>query len=582
MNNLFFKALLNNKKDFFKMIICSFSLAFILGYQVKIIDLFFNNISLYVSDDISFLKLGLYIILFIMIILLNPIINSCFTYICKKLEGEMLIFLKEIYYNKLIKEELINFQSTEFLNKQVEIENGINTFIAYIMSLFDAVIIYGIYFAVVIAYLVRLKKELIVIPILLSISTILMQFYNYKLFHEFSKIKSIKTREINNYLGSMIDNECHKETRIRYLNSFFMKKYLKSVKGFTNVDFKYTLKSTYIEFIFKSIFVFSYILSIIILLYYVYKNKITIYSASSIIISMELLKAMIDEFIGYALNSISKNYGNSKAFIDYMNTEIIQRKLVDLKSRPSIELKNVDFKYPESEEFIFKNINLSINKGEFIAIVGENGSGKSTLTKLIQGLYIPTNGNVEFKDDTNSYNSKYFRINNMSSLFQDFKKYKLELLTNVAISDENINTESEKKTLDIMKKIDFKFDRDIYFKGFDTMLSKDFEGVDISIGQWQRIAILRCLYKDKAKILCFDEPTSAIDPLEEDFFYEIFKKISKNKTCIMVTHRMASLKYADRIIYLENGKVIDFTTHDNLMNNLNYKTMYESQVNLYK
>lgn len=582
MNNLLFKTVFKNKSDFIKLISCNLALALILGFQVKIIDKFFHGISMYLSGNLSVFKFSLYVLIFAGIILLNPVINSYFTYICKVFEEESLIYIKEMYYKKLSKEEPINFQSVNFLNEQTEIKNGINYFLSYIMSLFDAMIVYLVYFIIVIAYLVNLKKELVIIPILLSIPAILIHTYNYKLSDKTNTVKSKTDRKIQNYFNAMVGTECHKETRIKYLTNFFMKKYKDSIKELNNIEYNYTLKSVRVELIFKLIFTLSYIFSISILFFYAYNKQISVYSMSSIIISMELLKSMIDEFIGYALPNISKNYGNSKAFIIYMKTEKEYRKIISLKSAPSITLENVCFKYPKSSNMTLKNINLSIKNGEFIAIVGKNGSGKTTLTKLIQGLYIPTDGSVKFQDLTDNYSSKEYKTDSISSLFQNFKKYKLDLFTNISISEEYSDNSSKKKVLNVMKKINFKFDKDIYAKGIYTMLSKDFNGTDISIGQWQRIAILRCLYKNNAKILCLDEPTSAIDPIEEDFFYETFKHFSKDKTCIMVTHRMASLKYANRIIYLEDGKIVGFSTHKNLMKIPKYKKMFNSQANLYK
>lgn len=579
MSNLFLKMCYKNKLDFLKLIFCNFILAFVLGFQVKIIDLFFESISLYLKNNLSLLEFSLYIFLFLGIILLNPIVNSCFTYICKKFEEKSFIFLKEIYYEKLSKEEAINFQSTSFLNKQTEIKNGIYSFIEYIISLFDATLVYGIYFLVVFFYLLNLQKELIIIPIILAIPTVLLQIYNYKLANNTNTLKSKTNRKIQNYLDTMIASNCHKETRIRYLKGFFMKKYKNSINELNNIELKYTLKSIKIEFAFKLFFLLSYIFSISILFFFAFKKQITIYSMSSIIISMELLKTMIDEFIGYTLTSISKNYGNSKSFIEYITLDKKYRKNINLDIAPDINLENVDFKYPEDENIILKDINLNIKAGEFIAIVGENGSGKTTLIKLIQGLYLPTNGNIKFKCNNYIYNSKSYKISNVTTLFQNFKRYKLDLFTNISISEKSSN---ENKIFEIMRKINFNFDKEIYPKGLYTVLSKDFDGIDISIGQWQRIALLRTLYKSSSKILCLDEPTSAIDPLEEDFFYKTFKDFSKNKTCIMITHRMASLKYADRIIYLEDGKIIDFSTHENLMRIPNYKKMFNSQADLYK
>jgi len=199
------------------------------------------------------------------------------------------------------------------------------------------------------------------------------------------------------------------------------------------------------------------------------------------------------------------------------------------------------------------------------------------LIKLITGIYIPTEGQV-YIDDINTKDVDYsYFSKGISAIFQKFQKYKMTVSENVAISDElNID---EDKMESVMEKVDLSKKEFEY--SLDTMLSKEFDGVDLSGGQWQRLSIARGVYK-KSNMIVLDEPTASIDPLEETEIYKRFKEISKNKTSLLVTHRLGSVKIADKIIVMDKGKVIQQGTHEELISiNGKYKEMYEAQSKWY-
>lgn len=169
----------------------------------------------------------------------------------------------------------------------------------------------------------------------------------------------------------------------------------------------------------------------------------------------------------------------------------------------------------------------------------------------------------------------------MSGVFQKFQKYQMTLRENVMISSlsEERNDDS---LLEILKKADVDIDSQSYPEGLDTMLSREFEGVDLSGGQWQRVSIARGINRD-SKIIVLDEPTAAIDPIEETKIYKKFKEISDERTTILVTHRLGSARIANRIVVMENGHVAEIGTHDELISKKGtYFDLFMSQAQWYE
>ena len=196
------------------------------------------------------------------------------------------------------------------------------------------------------------------------------------------------------------------------------------------------------------------------------------------------------------------------------------------------------------------------------------------------GLYLPHVGNV-YIGNTNCRdmsNKSLFR--NKSAIFQNYQRYQMTLENNIIIS-----ALSHKRTEYDMDQICAKAGLDVsnkeFQEGYSTMLSKEFGGVDLSGGLWQRIAISRALYRESDYIV-LDEPTSAIDPLEESKIYENFAKITKGKSALIVTHRLGSVRLADRIIVLKKGEIVESGTHSELMElKGEYAKLYLMQQQLY-
>lgn len=312
-------------------------------------------------------------------------------------------------------------------------------------------------------------------------------------------------------------------------------------------------------------------------------GDISIGAFAAVFASIGTMFNVMEEIVSQHFGNMTKNIGTVRNFIRFL--DLPEREGKDLPVNPGngIALDHVSFRYPGVESNALSEVSLEVKKGETIAIVGANGAGKSTLMQLMMRLYLPTAGSVRIDgiDTTEaSPQSVYRRI---SAVFQNYQRYKMTLANNIDISDpadedqatvnRNIAIASEKAGSHL--------DQNRFPQGYETMLSREFGGVDLSGGQWQRIAIARGFYRDH-ELLILDEPTAAIDPIEETRVYEKFREISSGKTAIIVTHRLGSTKIADRIIVMAHGQIVETGTHEELMRQGgHYAEMYATQAKWY-
>src|SRR3989338_3045766 len=307
--------------------------------------------------------------------------------------------------------------------------------------------------------------------------------------------------------------------------------------------------------------------------------------------SFTLLINMIEQLNGNASGAVI-NFGDMyehNLFVDhYFEVLELPKLITESKSQtvfkkispPKIEFKNVSFKYPNSP-LVLENISFTINSGESVAFVGPNGAGKSTLIKLICRFYDVTEGKILI----NGVDIKDLKLSNwykhMGTLFQDFVHYYLTVRDNIILG--NPDKEDEKQVLEAARKSGaYEFIEKLP-KGFDQNLGREYEeGEELSIGQWQKLAIARDFYQ-ASPLLILDEPTSAIDAEAE---YEIFnnlEKAYKNKTLILVSHRFSTVRNANKIFVIESGEITERGSHKQLLElNGKYAHMFNVQARGYQ
>lgn len=248
-----------------------------------------------------------------------------------------------------------------------------------------------------------------------------------------------------------------------------------------------------------------------------------------------------------------------------------------------IHLQHLSFAYPGSDRPILEDLSLTIHPNEMVALVGENGAGKTTLAKLLCRLYDPSAGTITWNgQDLRDLDLTALR-SRIAVVMQDYARFPATLRENVGWGylSQIQNDAAIRSVLHDAGIAQVLADLE---KGLETPLGKQLEdGVDLSGGQWQRLAIARALMRlSEVELLVFDEPTAALDPKNEQEIYHIFKAIAQNRISVVVSHRLALAKLADRIVVLEQGKIVEIGTHSELMQQGDrYYTMFSRQASSY-
>lgn len=250
--------------------------------------------------------------------------------------------------------------------------------------------------------------------------------------------------------------------------------------------------------------------------------------------------------------------------------------------RHGVEFHNVSFSYPGNSRLILDEINFTLHTGERLALIGENGQGKTTIVKLITRLYDPTSGEILLDGvDLREYDLDDLH-REIGVIFQDFMRYEMTARENIAVGRiEELNN------LDLIKGAASKSMADQTIGrlslGYDQMLGRRFEqGVDLSGGEWQKVALARA-YLRNAQLLILDEPTAALDARSEFEVFHRFSELTSGKMALFISHRFSTVRSADRILVIENGKITEEGTHDELASlGGRYAEMFEMQASSYR
>ena len=499
------------------------------------------------------------------------------------------------YANLLIAEKasrlrLIEFEDANILNMYKYAKDNIeNEYVSYLVMRMIYIFCRFIEIASLTFVISKFDWRLFFVAGISVIPYFITRLIRGKEMYKYKSIQIPEERKLD-YLWSLFtDKSAGKELRISRSDEYIKEKWLKKNKEVFDPFWKLKKKDAFSVLFCDMLSSMGYGVAVFICLYLALNKTISIGNFGAAIGAFTMIQFCMRNLLE-ALGSISMYAAHTKHFFDFLDLPEeapAEFKKSSAESKDSacslkncIELKNVSFSYPNKDKKAIEDINLSIRKGETIALIGENGSGKTTLSKIILGLYEADEGSVFWDGTDLNFLDKDALYKNISLTLQKPVQYNFSLRENVAISDlSRIN--EEVKIIEALKENDADY---LLEKtgGLDGRLGRIFNGAELSGGEWQRLALSRCRFKN-ADFLILDEPTSALDPIEESLVLKRFISLIKNKTAVIISHRAGLCRLVDRLALMKDGRLIALGTHDELFSSCEeYRMLYSAQADLYR
>ncbi len=494
--------------------------------------------------------------------------------------SELEVILQNRLNQKTARLDLIDFEDSS-LYKNIELACNVSRDLRFMIMMFTSeVLVYCVTFLSVSGILLSYHYSLILmggLAVFPDIFTKAIQAkYQYKSLNKLQEYARSKTY-FENLLTSPADQ---KEIRVYGTKDFFIGKWDTRKKDYHNEKQKVSSRNLITNILCGLISCITAMGAVVLAVWLLFSEAISLGEFASALSAVLLLKANFLRILNLGLFSMQCGL---KGKYYYSVMDYRERKGERKKASPSdgIILDQVSFSYMPDRNVLNK-ISVSLNPKQTIAVVGKNGAGKSTFSKLLLGLYRPTDGNIYYGKENIESISEECLYQSSSAIFQDFCKYYFSICENVMISA----SEEKKdigKAIQLLSELDFKIKgKPLQAEQMDTGLGVEFGGIELSGGNWQKLAIARGLYRTHDFIV-FDEPTSALDPLiEEKIFKEMLEKYP-NTSKVFITHRMSTTATADWIIVIDDGKIAELGTHEELMKKKGiYAELWKTQAGWYK
>ena len=403
--------------------------------------------------------------------------------------------------------------------------------------------------------------------------------------YSLSRSWTTERRELDylRYIGA--NDKTAKEIKLFGLTDFIATRFRNLSEQYYSINKSITVKRSIYSALFNILGVICYYGAYIVIIRSVLLGEITIGELTFLSASFNRLRNNLQTFFSN-FTRITESALYLKDYFDFVDLIIPDqdKNFLELPTEIKIgfELQDVHFGYPGSDTEVLKGVSFELRAGEKMAFVGQNGAGKTTLIKLMLRFYEPTQGAILLDGiNINQYNKAEFQ-QMFGVIFQDFFRYEFTLRENIAVGD--ILAVKDDQRIDNAAQLSLATEviKDLQ-DGYETQLGKRFKkGQELSGGQWQKVALARAYMKD-AMVMVLDEPTSALDAKAEYEVFERFIDLTKGKTSIIISHRFSTVRMADRILVLENGRILELGTHEELMKAPRlYAELFDLQAQGYK
>ena len=450
-----------------------------------------------------------------------------------------------------------------------------------IVSGLAAVVLNGISLVALAGLLVTFHAGLALVLFAATLPGIFVKLFFSRDLYLFQNKRTRMEREASYYNMMMTSEPYAKEVRLFGLGDVFAERFGRLRKNIRDDKKRLTGRRTFWDFSAQAVAVISVFGSLAYIVFRCVQGTITLGDLVMYFQAFQRALSCLKEFFENLAGLYEDNLF-IKNFYDFLDIS----PAVDEPAEPlpagscftkTLRFDHVNFAYPHSTRQALNDISFDVNPGEVIALVGENGSGKTTLIKLLCRLYDPCDGRILFGNtDIRQFSSPDLR-KNISVVFQDYVRYQMSVKENIWLGQVDSPMDEER----VKKAALFSDAHDMIENlpaAYDTMLGKWIaDGEELSIGQWQKIALARAFY-GQSRIVVLDEPTSALDPESEYQVFLTFRKLLENKTAFLISHRFSTVKMADRIFVLSQGRIIENGTHQELMEKKGtYHAMYCKQ-----
>lgn len=561
MRDLLFRSLKDIRRiaprSLIMQVICMMLQSVLVAVNTWLVSVFLNHV--YMKDlKTSMIYLGVIWGVFVASEVSNSVFYACMVKIDSKVGMQLGIELGE----KGGRLSLIQYEDVEINNRlkraQDCIEHG--RFSDLSLSVFN-ILAEVLKVGSTLFILARFSPLLALVSLLSVVPYFVVRLIRGKEFYELKKYQAAGERR-RNYLYDLFgDKRVVKELRILGIESYIEEKLYQTRDAMNQElwDFK---KRDICSFLLCEILCkCGYVLSIIIAILLLLNHRLDFGMLAASLVAFTSFQLAAKYFL-ISLGRIPECAAFVRDYYDFI--DIDEDVHGTEKFEPNfdkINVKNVCFAYPNTDHLTISDISLDIKKNESIAIVGNNGSGKTTLVKLLTDLYKVQEGEILYgTQNIKDLETKEF-YQNVSIVSQDFVKYEMTLQENIGISDwkQMGNTD---KIQELLKQMDLPELSEV--DTLNTLLGSEFDGRDLSIGQWQKLAVARGMFKESS-IIVLDEPTAALDPIMETTILKMFLQIAKEKTAIIVSHRIGICREVDKIIVMKKGKVVEIGNHDELL-----------------